>query len=125
MVHYPIKPTKLANLADIGGLSGHNSLWNLSGCHVYAISCARANHLHQYNTMIPEFLWKTGLDHKSGNPLFEFTDTSFGGLHPRGVGFCLFQVAVIFLAILSEVSQDLLPGIIHNHQRLNAVVCVI
>jgi hypothetical protein len=67
MVHYPIKPTKLAYLADIGGLSGHNSLWNLSGGHVNAVSRARAYQRHQYNTMIPEFLGKTGFNHQSGN----------------------------------------------------------
>ena len=98
MIHYPIKPTELTYSADIGGLSGHNSLWNLSVGHVNAVSRARADQRHQYNTMIPEFLGRTGLYHQLGNPPLEFSDTSFGGLHPRGVGICLSQVAVGFSA---------------------------
>ncbi len=46
MVHYPSKPTKLEYLADIGGLSGHKSLWNVSGGHIYAVSQARADQRH-------------------------------------------------------------------------------
>ena len=104
MVHYPIKPTELAYSADIGGLSGHNSLWNLSGGHENAVSQARADHRHQYDTVIPEFLWGTGFNHQSGYTSLEFPDISFGGLHPLGEGFRLSQVAIGFSAFASEVS---------------------
>ena len=115
MVHYPIKPTELAYLADIGGLSSHNGLWNLSGGHVNAVSQARADQRHQYNTVIPEFLGQTGFNHKLGNPPLKFSNAAFGGLHPWGVGLCLLQVAAGFSAFLYEVSLDLFPGIVNNH----------
>ena len=45
MVHSSVKQTELVYSADIiGSLSGHNSLWDLPGSHVNAVSRARANH---------------------------------------------------------------------------------
>jgi hypothetical protein len=115
MVHYPIKPTKLAYLANVGGLSGHYGFWDLPGSHIYAVGQARANHCHQFNAVVPKFLWGTGLNHQSRDSLFELADTSLGGLHPLGVRFCLLQVADGFSAFLSKVSKDLFPGVVYGH----------
>ena len=104
MVHYPIKPTELAYLADIGVLSQHNGFRDLAGSHRNDVGRARADHCHQFNAMVPQLLRGTGLNHQLGNSTFELSDTSLSGLHPWGVGLCLFQVANGFSAFLSKVS---------------------
>jgi hypothetical protein len=72
MVHYPIKPTELAYSADIGGLSGYNSLWDLSGGNVSIIGRARVDQRLRCNL--------------SGSPLvLGAAFNQYNGLHPRGV----------------------------------------
>ena len=45
----------------------------------------------------------------------------YNGLHPRGVRLHLSQVAIGFSAFSSEVSKNLLPGVVYNHRGRYAV----
>ena len=85
MVHYLIEPTELAYLADIGGLSGHNGLRNLSGGYVNAVSQAMAGQRHQNIKVIPEFVGRTGFNRLPGSPLvLGATLNQYNGLQLRG-----------------------------------------
>ena len=41
--HYPVIPTELANMADVGGASSHDGLGDLSPSHKNIIACAQPN----------------------------------------------------------------------------------
>ena len=43
IVHDPIIPPKLANLAYVGSIAGHNRLGHFPGCHINTVCCVRAN----------------------------------------------------------------------------------
>ena len=63
MVHHPIIPTELTCSADVGGVTGHNSLRDLAGGHVNTVGRAGLDHHLQLNTVIPESFGGIGSNH--------------------------------------------------------------
>ena len=61
--HYLVIPTKLANVADVGRVTGHDSLWHFAIGHIDVIAGRGAHKCLQLNAVVPKGLGGSGLDH--------------------------------------------------------------
>jgi hypothetical protein len=113
--HKPVIPTKPSNVADVGGIVGHNSRWHLACRLIDVIAGARADICLELKAMVPQRLGWSSLDHFAWGSPFELTDAAFSGLLPWGRGFSHSRVAVCLLEFVSKLPFGLFYGVVGDH----------
>jgi hypothetical protein len=80
--HYPVIPSKLANLTDVSSPPFHDGFRDLPARGIDVIGSMRANQALQFDAEVPKAFWGTGFDHFAGSPALELANAALGCMLP-------------------------------------------
>ncbi len=95
--HDPVIPAELTNLADVGGVAGHDGLRYPPLCREDITSSVGPDESGKLKAVVPEQFRAPCFDHESRGASFELADSPLSRLLPRRVGFSLSELTVRLL----------------------------